>query len=189
MPMLQYTLSWFCCILKVANWVWLLMLFWLVRLCKMYVSYGWLTFWTCYFVIELWTQILIRWILNNVIVMLNREIESARLLDGNSLPEKIWLKVFFLLCFPFGVSWYDDCFKLKKSYACRFLSFQQQFSIGVNDVTRVLERMAPSAQVGSSPQQPSSIRNNCKAPLVQLQVSRLIVMLYFSVRWFLQLNW
>ncbi|KAM3700827.1 hypothetical protein ACJW31_05G128100 [Castanea mollissima] len=65
------------------------------------------------------------------------EIESARLLDGNSLPEKIWLK--------------------------------QQFSIGVNDVTRVLERMAPSAQVESSPQRPSSTRNNCKAPLVQLQ--------------------
>ncbi|KAF3958621.1 hypothetical protein CMV_016489 [Castanea mollissima] len=68
---------------------------------------------------------------------MHREIESARLLDVNSLPEKIWLK--------------------------------QQFSIGVNDVTRVLERMAPSAQVGSSPQRPSSIRNNCKAPLVQLQ--------------------
>lgn len=118
-----HTLSWFCCIVKVTNWVWLLMLFWLVRLCKMYVSYGWLTYWTCYFVIELWTQILIRWIFNNVIVMLNREIESARLLDGNSLPEKIWLKVFFLLCFWFAVSWYDDCFKLKKSYACRFLSF------------------------------------------------------------------
>ncbi|KAK4589308.1 hypothetical protein RGQ29_020061 [Quercus rubra] len=68
---------------------------------------------------------------------MHREIESARLLDGNSLPKKIWLK--------------------------------QQFSIGVNDVTRVLERMAPSAQVGSSPQRPSSIRSNCKAPLVQLQ--------------------
>ncbi|XP_075664039.1 uncharacterized protein LOC142633684 isoform X1 [Castanea sativa] len=68
---------------------------------------------------------------------MHREIESARLLDRNSLPEKIWLK--------------------------------QQFSIGVNDVTRVLERMAPSAQVGSSPQRPSSIRNNCKVPLVQLQ--------------------
>nr|POE60245.1 hypothetical protein CFP56_74092 [Quercus suber] len=48
----------------------------------------------------------------------------------------------------------------------------QQFSIGVNDVTRVLECMAPSAQVGSSPQLPSSIRNNCKAPLVQLQLTK-----------------
>uniref|UniRef100_A0A2N9G7Y0 Ribosomal protein eL8/eL30/eS12/Gadd45 domain-containing protein n=1 Tax=Fagus sylvatica TaxID=28930 RepID=A0A2N9G7Y0_FAGSY len=66
------------------------------------------------------------------------EIESARLLDGNSLPEKIWLK--------------------------------QQFSIGVNDVTRVLERMAPSAQGETFPQRPHSISSNCKVPSVELQV-------------------
>ncbi|XP_022770725.1 uncharacterized protein LOC111314023 [Durio zibethinus] len=53
---------------------------------------------------------------------IRRGIESARILGGNSLPEKIWLK--------------------------------QQFSVGVNDVTRVLERMAPSAEKGSSAQSP-----------------------------------
>ncbi|KAF5455493.1 hypothetical protein F2P56_025062 [Juglans regia] len=58
---------------------------------------------------------------------------SARLRDGNSLPEKIWFK----------------------------------FSIGVNDVTRVLERMPPIAQVRSSTQQPHSI---CSNHMDQLQV-------------------
>ncbi|XVF33000.1 hypothetical protein REPUB_Repub17cG0130600 [Reevesia pubescens] len=54
---------------------------------------------------------------------IQRGIESARILSGNSLPEKIWLK--------------------------------QQFAIGVNDVTRVLERMAPSAaDKGCSAQAP-----------------------------------
>ncbi|GMY37950.1 60S ribosomal protein L7a isoform X1 [Fagus crenata] len=48
--------------------------------------------------------------------------------------------------------------------------FKQQFSIGVNDVTRVLEHMAPSAQLGSSPQRPFSVSNNRKVPSVQLQV-------------------
>ncbi|XP_059438774.1 uncharacterized protein LOC132171472 [Corylus avellana] len=74
--------------------------------------------------------------LARLLKLIQREIESARLLDGNSLPEKLW--------------------------------FKQRFSIGVNDVTRVLERMAPCAQVGSSPQ-PSSISANLKAPSVQLQ--------------------
>ncbi|KAB1200436.1 hypothetical protein CJ030_MR0G007259 [Morella rubra] len=68
---------------------------------------------------------------------IRREIESARLLAGNSLPEKLW--------------------------------FKQQFSIGVNDVTRVLERMAPVAQEGISPQQPHSSSTNRKGPSVQLQ--------------------
>ncbi|XWS31903.1 hypothetical protein CRYUN_Cryun23aG0115700 [Craigia yunnanensis] len=52
----------------------------------------------------------------HVLKSIQRGIQSARILGGNSLPEKIWLK--------------------------------QQFAIGVNDVTRVLERMAlaPSAE-------------------------------------------
>ncbi|XP_062145189.1 uncharacterized protein LOC133852444 isoform X2 [Alnus glutinosa] len=74
--------------------------------------------------------------LARLLKLIHKEIESARLLDGNSLPEKLWLK--------------------------------QRFSIGVNDVTRVLERMAPCAQVGSSTQ-PHSISTNLKVPSVQLQ--------------------
>ncbi|OMO64136.1 Ribosomal protein L7Ae/L30e/S12e/Gadd45 [Corchorus capsularis] len=58
----------------------------------------------------------------DVLNSIRRGIESARLLAGNSLPEKIWLK--------------------------------QQFAIGVNDVTRVLERMAPIADKRSSAQAP-----------------------------------
>ncbi|XVE77394.1 hypothetical protein DITRI_Ditri13aG0059000 [Diplodiscus trichospermus] len=58
----------------------------------------------------------------HVLKSIKRGIESARLLAGNSLPDKVWLK--------------------------------QQFAIGVNDVTRVLERMAPSAEKGSSAQSP-----------------------------------
>ncbi|XVF22200.1 hypothetical protein REPUB_Repub12eG0153200 [Reevesia pubescens] len=58
----------------------------------------------------------------HVLKSLQRGIESARILAGNSLPEKNWLK--------------------------------QQFAIGVNDVTRVLERMAPIADKGSSAQSP-----------------------------------
>ncbi|GMY17171.1 60S ribosomal protein L7a isoform X1 [Fagus crenata] len=76
--------------------------------------------------------------LSRLLNSIQREIESARLLDGNSLPEKIWLK--------------------------------QQFSIGVNDVTRVLERMAPSAQGETFRQRPHSISSNCKVPSVELQV-------------------
>ncbi|XWS46376.1 hypothetical protein CRYUN_Cryun14cG0060400 [Craigia yunnanensis] len=53
---------------------------------------------------------------------MNRGVESARVLAGNSWPEKVWLK--------------------------------QQFAIGVNDVTRVLERMPLSAEKGSSAQSP-----------------------------------
>ncbi|XP_021897270.1 uncharacterized protein LOC110814192 [Carica papaya] len=46
---------------------------------------------------------------------------------------------------------------------------KQQFAIGVNDVTRVLERMGPCVGMGrSSPQ--NSFRSSRKAPPVQLQV-------------------
>ncbi|XWS36020.1 hypothetical protein CRYUN_Cryun20dG0046300 [Craigia yunnanensis] len=62
----------------------------------------------------------------HVLKSIQRGVESARVLAGNSLPEKVWLK--------------------------------QQFAIGVNDVTRVLERMSPSAEKGSSAQSPCVIR-------------------------------
>ncbi|KAG4997327.1 hypothetical protein JHK84_028353 [Glycine max] len=63
-------------------------------------------------------------------------IQSARHLDGSSLPEKIWLK--------------------------------QQFSIGVNDVTRVLERMKPCTELESSTEL-ISLRSNHTASSVKLQ--------------------
>ncbi|KAL4286747.1 hypothetical protein HN51_054505 [Arachis hypogaea] len=66
-----------------------------------------------------------------------RGIELARCTDGNSLPEKIWLK--------------------------------QQFSIGVNDVTRVLERMRPCTELGKSAQLPPLISSTHRSPLVKLQ--------------------
>ncbi|GAV71355.1 Ribosomal_L7Ae domain-containing protein [Cephalotus follicularis] len=69
--------------------------------------------------------------------LIQREILSARISDGNSFPEKIWLK--------------------------------QQFAIGVNDVTRVLERMSPIVGVGCSPQQPHAFCSNHKGPSVSLQ--------------------
>ncbi|KAK9280810.1 hypothetical protein L1049_003699 [Liquidambar formosana] len=47
--------------------------------------------------------------------------------------------------------------------------FKQQFSIGVNDVTRVLERMTPSAHMGGSAQRPLTNRSHQKATSVQLQ--------------------
>ncbi|KAL5981694.1 hypothetical protein ACLOJK_015757 [Asimina triloba] len=48
------------------------------------------------------------------------------------------------------------------------LTLPQQFAIGVNDVTRVLERMA-GTEVGSHSQEHVSISCRCKAPLVPLQ--------------------
>ncbi|XP_039012155.1 uncharacterized protein LOC120141306 [Hibiscus syriacus] len=58
----------------------------------------------------------------NVLKSIQRGIESARVLAGNSLPEKVWLK--------------------------------QQFAIGVNDVTRVLERMPLITDEGCTTQSP-----------------------------------
>ncbi|XP_057422776.1 uncharacterized protein LOC130716784 [Lotus japonicus] len=46
---------------------------------------------------------------------------------------------------------------------------KQQFSIGVNDVTRVLERMEPCAELESSAELIPLIRSNHKAPSVKLQ--------------------
>uniref|UniRef100_A0A2P2JWH8 Uncharacterized protein MANES_05G008900 n=2 Tax=Rhizophora mucronata TaxID=61149 RepID=A0A2P2JWH8_RHIMU len=64
-------------------------------------------------------------------------IESAKLLEQNSLPEKFWYK--------------------------------QQFAIGVNEVTRVLERMSPTADLGNPGKQPRVFTANRQAPSVQLQ--------------------
>lgn len=49
---------------------------------------------------------------------------------------------------------------------------QQQFAIGVNEVTRVLERMPPAgaADKAGSPQQRNVVTASRKVPLVQLQV-------------------
>ncbi|KAM1715380.1 hypothetical protein TB2_025395 [Malus domestica] len=55
--------------------------------------------------------------LNRLLQQIGRKIESERLVDGKSLPEKMW--------------------------------FKQQFAIGVNDVARVLERMASTARASS----------------------------------------
>ncbi|KAK7278118.1 hypothetical protein RJT34_23143 [Clitoria ternatea] len=75
--------------------------------------------------------------LTNLLQSIRREIESARHLDGSSLPEKIWLK--------------------------------QQFSIGVNEVTRVLERMKPCTELEGSTQLFPLIGSNHKASSVKLQ--------------------
>ncbi|CAJ2676227.1 unnamed protein product [Trifolium pratense] len=75
--------------------------------------------------------------LNNLLQSIRRGVESARHLDGSSLPEKIWIK--------------------------------QQFAIGVNDVTRVLERMKPCAEFERSAQLLPSITSNHKTSSVKLQ--------------------
>ncbi|CAI8619782.1 unnamed protein product [Vicia faba] len=75
--------------------------------------------------------------LTNLLQSILRGIESARHLDGSSLPEKIWIK--------------------------------QQFAIGVNDVTRVLERMKPCAEFERSAQLLPSITSNHKTSSVKLQ--------------------
>ncbi|KAJ4727925.1 putative Ribosomal protein L7Ae/L30e/S12e/Gadd45 family protein [Melia azedarach] len=76
--------------------------------------------------------------LARLLKLIQREIRSARISDGDSLPEKIW--------------------------------FKQQFSIGVNEVTRVLERMAPIANVEISHRQCHVFRDNSKGRSVELQV-------------------
>ncbi|XP_031390870.1 uncharacterized protein LOC116203319 isoform X2 [Punica granatum] len=44
---------------------------------------------------------------------------------------------------------------------------KQQFAIGVNEVTRLLERMPLSGEKGSSPQKPDAMSSNDKAPWLQ----------------------
>ncbi|XP_061367908.1 uncharacterized protein LOC133310923 [Gastrolobium bilobum] len=46
---------------------------------------------------------------------------------------------------------------------------KQQFSIGVNDVTRVLERMEPCSELGRSAQRLPLIRSNHRTSIVKLQ--------------------
>ncbi|XP_058083463.1 uncharacterized protein LOC131231320 [Magnolia sinica] len=58
--------------------------------------------------------------------------------------------------------------KLSKGTLPEKIWIKQQFSIGVNDITRVLERMA-SAEVESSAQESTAVRSGRKAPLVPLQ--------------------
>ncbi|KAF8401214.1 hypothetical protein HHK36_012143 [Tetracentron sinense] len=48
---------------------------------------------------------------------------------------------------------------------------KQQFSIGVNDVTRVLERMLPGAELGSSALDPPIVCSGRNASSVQLQMN------------------
>ncbi|KAK7392180.1 hypothetical protein VNO78_20610 [Psophocarpus tetragonolobus] len=74
--------------------------------------------------------------LTNLLQSIRRETQSARHLDGSSLPEKIWLK--------------------------------QHFCIGVNDVTRVLERMKPSTELERSTEL-APLRINHKTSSVKLQ--------------------
>ncbi|KAF8042954.1 hypothetical protein BT93_A1326 [Corymbia citriodora subsp. variegata] len=64
------------------------------------------------------------------------KIKVARSVDGEALPEKIWLK--------------------------------QQFAIGVNEVTRLLERMPPSNGADASPLE-SLVSGNDNASCPQLQ--------------------
>ncbi|RHN43669.1 putative 50S ribosomal protein L30e [Medicago truncatula] len=87
--------------------------------------------------------------LTNLLQSILRGVESARHLDGSSLPEKIWIK--------------------------------QQFAIGVNDVTRVLERMKPCAEFERSAQLLPSITSNHKTPSVKLQA--VLVASDCSSRW------
>ncbi|KAJ8898773.1 hypothetical protein K2173_005106 [Erythroxylum novogranatense] len=76
--------------------------------------------------------------LSRLLKSIHRGIESAKLLELNSLPEKFWYK--------------------------------QQFAVGVNEVTRVLERMPPAAKEIERPtKQHRAFCTNPKAPVVNLQ--------------------
>jgi ribosomal protein L7Ae-like RNA K-turn-binding protein len=58
----------------------------------------------------------------------------------NSLPEKIWLKVTtYYSCYGFFLFLQDS---ILKHHRCDV--FQKQIAIGINEVTRVLERMNPN---------------------------------------------
>ncbi|XP_012083012.1 uncharacterized protein LOC105642706 [Jatropha curcas] len=78
--------------------------------------------------------------LARLLKLINREVESVKLLERNSLPEKFW--------------------------------FKQQFAIGVNEVTRALERMLPTAEIDGSHQKPlphTVATHRRKPPAVPLQ--------------------
>ncbi|XP_010270803.1 PREDICTED: uncharacterized protein LOC104607013 isoform X2 [Nelumbo nucifera] len=59
--------------------------------------------------------------------------------------------------------------KLSKGTLPEKIWIKQQFSIGVNDVTRVLERMTTHAELGNSLQKSLILPSGCKAPLIELQ--------------------
>ncbi|XP_042475152.1 uncharacterized protein LOC122057194 [Macadamia integrifolia] len=58
--------------------------------------------------------------------------------------------------------------RLSKGALPEKIWIKQQFSIGVNDITRVLERMMTSAQLGNSSQKPL-VAGNYRKPSIQLQ--------------------
>lgn len=115
-----------------------------------------------------------------------RSVESAKASRGG-LPEKIWMKV------SLSLPWFHQLFpsllavcsvllsKLSRMQLLSlFLAFydcfnlQQQFAIGVNDVTRVLERMPHSGTASHSTQRSSeapTVSGRLQAPLVPLQVN------------------
>lgn len=114
------------------------------------------------------------WVCSNLmIICLSREIESARALDA-TLPLKFWIKVLvsvlfilmlatFLLTFPL---WWGDWIKT------HFGIYQQHFAVGVNEVTRALERMPPNH--GTKISSEEHFRTNVgdsEAPCVYLQVA------------------
>ncbi|KAJ4825564.1 hypothetical protein Tsubulata_006498 [Turnera subulata] len=75
--------------------------------------------------------------LARLVKLLQKEIETTKALEKNSLPEKFWYK--------------------------------QQFAIGVNEVTRTLERMSPATETGTSPQKPRVMGINRRVSPVRLQ--------------------
>ncbi|TVU37609.1 hypothetical protein EJB05_10934 [Eragrostis curvula] len=91
--------------------------------------------------------------LDDLLSKLVRSVEVAKASRGG-LPEKIWMKGIVVL-------------------AVRFTNFLplQQFAIGINDVTRVLERMTPAAAAHSahSSSEAQIVSGRRRAPLVPLQ--------------------
>ncbi|GMQ00505.1 hypothetical protein CsSME_00047572 [Camellia sinensis var. sinensis] len=101
----------------------------------MFIDYGFENDGCMY--VDLWSSCYEGESLAQLIKSIQREMESARLLD-TTLPHKIWIK--------------------------------QQFSVGVNDVTHVLERMPPVAVKESSTGHPFTSQSyRSKAPPIQLQ--------------------
>ena len=102
------------------------------------------------------------------------------------LPEKIWMKVLLSWLHYILPSLMAVCsVLLSPETVCsvgRFcfsfciyaiLLLQKQFAIGVNDVTRVLERMPPATATNStySSTEAQTVSGRRRAPLVPLQVS------------------
>jgi tRNA/tmRNA/rRNA uracil-C5-methylase (TrmA/RlmC/RlmD family) len=78
--------------------------------------------------------------LTHLLDLIQRGIETSKLSNVNSLPEKIWLKVTtYYSCYGFFLFLQDS---ILKHHRCDV--FQKQIAIGINEVTRVLERMNPN---------------------------------------------